>query len=550
MSNENPEILIKLYFEANRSEVLKRYESMFVADDDLTDDGLYEDLPSEESQVIEEDVGLSEGTESADPFVEGPDGDNGIIEIWEQNLNETFEGVLSDEEWNRDLFSGMEWRWSTFNIREKFLTVHYLRSLLDNEISIIHGIEGIVHLFPVWDSSGLLHAVCPEICFPISADLSFRTLMQIFQILGISFDLDEDESEFDTYLRISDTIFEWGKSHNLKVWQTWAAVYDLGPRLLPLPRPYSEGGPPRVWIIATNKSLGGFDMIDGHGAENVGTWAINPAAKRGDIAIMYCVSPRSAIVGVYRVLEDAHRDPFGGWNGFRAEVGEKITIPWIRFSEMKKHPILGKWGLVRCNFQGLLHHEVPRVAWEAIKDIVQAKDLDTRRRLDLIGEAADTTEIVSPEFNYTEKQVEDQFIIPLLEQLGWTVGRTLIQQDVMMIKVGSGPPRKCRADFVGCKGDMTSVALMVVEAKRKISSRKDLEYASLQAESYASRKRCTRYAVISPEGVWVYELQFPGVSRLLVSSELASEDMATLRQKLLPHLGFEAIRASRFPDQQ
>ena len=118
-----------------------------------------------------------------------------------------------------------------------------------------------------------------------------------------------------------------------------------------------------MFVVATNDEAGEFADIDDHDASVVGAWASNKQARRGDLVLMYCVAPRSALVSVYEVREDAHFDPFGGWSDHRAKIGGKVAIPWVTYKEMKADPVLKKWSLVRGRFQGMLRYEVPGEVW-------------------------------------------------------------------------------------------------------------------------------------------------------------------------------------------
>jgi hypothetical protein len=259
---------------------------------------------------------------------------------------------------------------------------------------------------------------------------------------------------------------------------------------------------------------------------------------------MYCVGPRSAITSVYRIVEDAHYDPFGGWTGYRAKLAEKIAIPWIKFTEIKADSILKEWSLVKRNFQGLLQSEVPENCWLRLLEIITERDSAAGERLHQFRYAAKgTREIKVAGEAWSEKEVEDRFAIPVLERIGWKIGTTMVQQVSMQIKVGAGKPKEVLADFVGYHGALTSQALLVVEAKRRIGSTRELEQAVEQAESYAGKLRCTRFAIVSPEGFWVYELCFPGQSQQLASIEIASVDIDTAASQVGGHIGYEALRS-------
>ena len=211
---------------------------------------------------------------------------------------------------------------------------------------------------------------------------------------------------------------------------------------------------------------------------------------------------------------------------------------------MRSNPVLSQWKLVKGNFQGLLHHEVPENVWLRLLEMIEERDHVVHQRLKQFRDAGKgTREIKVVDEQWTEKEVEDRFVIPILQRLGWKPGATLIQQVPMLIKVGSGRPKQVLADFVGYHGAFTSQALIVIEVKRRISSTKELEQAVEQAESYAGKLRCGRFAVVSPEGFWVYELRFPGQSRQLLSLEISSTQVEGVPPQLVDSIGYDGLCA-------
>ena len=365
MSLKNADSIVKMYFEADRSAVKQRYDSIFGVnrEDDEGDESANADLSTED--------------DSAPDVPEGDDSDKGDRFADAAELDAEFDELIALSGTTDEVLEPLRARWKCLHPDDKFLGLHYLGCLWAPDWTFEHGLEGVIQVFHVWDASKFLHAINPALSFPIDGALSYLRLRSIFDVLGIEFDDSKNLSEYEVWLNLSTAVSEWATERKFEPWQAWAAVYDLGPRLLESPPPYPVERDPRVWIIATNDAFDEFEQIDQHGTESVGAWAINKGAKRGDLALMYCVRPRSAIVSVYRVLEDAHRDPFGGWNGFRGEVGEKIGLPWITLADMRNDPVLSQWKLVRGNFQGLLKHEVPENVWDRIKEIAAAADSAT-----------------------------------------------------------------------------------------------------------------------------------------------------------------------------
>jgi len=533
--------IVQLYFEADRSPVKLRYDEIY--------DLIEQDEPAGVPAVDKATEATDTEESSSDPF-DTKKVKHQNQELSEKALDDEFHEVLDFSEIRNELTGKLVQRWQDFDTRNKVVALHYLVELCQDDFTLEHAWEGIERLFTTWEASGFLHAVFPDEIFPVdtrsgSTVLSYQELRKILDLLGIHFDDSKEGSGFEVWRNLSAAVNAYRVKHKFEPWQMWALVFDLGPRLLPSPPPYLSVPPPKVWFVATNDHFGEFKEIDNHGPENVGNWAINKRAKRGDIAIMYCVSPRSAITSVYRILEDAHYDPFGGWTDYRAKLAEKIPVPWIKFTEIKADSILREWNLVKRSFQGLLKIEVPENCWLRLLEIITERDPAAGERLNQFRNAAKgTREIKVADETWSEKEVEDQFAIPVLERIGWKIGTTMVQQVSMRIKVGSGKPKEVLADFVGYDGALTSQVLLVVEAKRQIGSTRELEQAVEQAESYAGKLRCTRFAIVSPEGFWVYELCFPGQSQQLASIEIASVDVDTAASQVAVHIGYEQLRSN------
>ncbi len=533
----NIDQIIALYFEADRTWVREKYAAIFgdhtfpcrqAESDTLADEG-------------ENQTASSNAVESGLCWRRGQDISEWAESLFNAQLHEVRKGLRPSDE----ILEGINAQWRLLTLAQKIVAVDSLSQISDEKVPVFQAMASIQRSFGTRACAGLCHAVFPHDAFPISDEMPFCKFTAILDLLGIAIPSVEKATEFEAWSAIGNAVYDFQVAHRLEPWQMWAVVFDLGPRLLP-PRPeFPTGTPPKVWVVATHDRLGEFAEIDAHTASDIGDWAINPKARRGDLAVMYCVAPRSSIVSVYRVLSDAYRDPFGGWNGFRAEIGHKIPVPPVSISEMKVDEKLRDWVLVRRNFQGLLHFEVTESAWTRIKELIGTKEPDVRLALDQFASAAQgVREIKIRGENWSEAEVEQQVVIPALKDLGWVLGSNLAAQVPMRIKVGSGRPKGVFADFVGYVGAMTSQAILVIEVKRRISSTKDLEQAAEQAESYAGKLRCSRYAVASPEGFWIYELTFPGQSRPIASFELSRECLTPPIGMLNPLIGFDALRTA------
>ena len=463
MTNINQ--IVQLYFEADRSAVKRRYEEIY---------GLIEDKENDAaaSETSENEAGDDDSTESnSESNVPEHEKDSEESEQSEETLDDEFDEFLDFSRVKENLTSELIPRWLEFDDREKVVAFHYCLQLFRDYFSLAHVWEGMTVCFTPWQASGIMHALFPSDIFPVTAELalselSYQDVRSILDMIGIHFDDSQKLRAFEVWRNLSVAVNSYRSEHKLEPWQMCALAFDLGPRLLPQLPALPVDLVPKVWFVATNDDFGEFESIDSHGPEVLGAWAINKRAKRGDIALMYCVSPRSAITSVYRIVEDAHFDPFGGWTGYRAKIAEKIAIPWIKFTEIKADSILKEWKLVKGNFQGLLQNEVPENCWLRLLEMISDRDPAAGERLSQFRNAGKgTREIKVAGEKWSEKEVEDRFAIPVLERIGWKIGTTMIQQVPMQIKVGSGKPKEVLADFVGYHGALTSQVLLVVEAK-------------------------------------------------------------------------------------
>ncbi|MDA0745718.1 MAG: hypothetical protein O2954_04320 [bacterium] len=495
------EQILSLYWEGDRSEVQKKYDEellmVFLGEDNKPD------------------LSLSE----------------------KDDIEKILEGLFGQIGFPKPVKEQIKTSWGYLDEQNRIYAFYHL-ILLDNQLwSTEYVLEGLINFLGVQTATHALHVLAPRSVFPIDSEQRYDRLRKIFRALGITYNDGENLRPFEIALNIQHAVEEFREAHNLEDWQMWAVVYDLGPRLLPPAEPYPIDQPPRIWITAAGKE--NFATVDQQTGNDRDTWSINPKAKRGDIVLMYCLSPRSSIVAAYRCDCDAYRDPFNNWwTGVWTEITDKLEIPPLTLKEMKADPILSKWHMARANFQGMLQHQVPDDVWQRIKEITLTKDPETGRLLEEYAGSAEGIRSLKTDIA-SEKSFEDQALLPLLKILGWKLSSTLRRQYEMDIKVGSGPPRRVRADLVGFR--VSAEVLLVIESKRRIRSEEELHAAVEQCESYAGKLRCPRFAVAAPEGVWIYDLQFPGQSQLLKQIVLDNQFTGAKIDKLRPLLGFNEL---------
>ena len=173
-----------------------------------------------------------------------------------------------------------------------------------------------------------------------------------------------------------------------------------------------------------------------------------------------------------------------------ASLTAPTAIRRIALKELQEDIIFKDIPIVRKNMQGINGVELKPSEYNHIIDMFGANVL----KLNYVV-SNDDREFVN------EKAVEDFLIKPLLKKLGYREN-DYVQQ--LNIEIGNHNHRLI-PDFVllpeYCNGYYSAFA--IVEAKRSISSSKQLKEVIKQARSYA-RQLGTKYAIIvSKENIWL-----------------------------------------------
>jgi hypothetical protein len=211
---------------------------------------------------------------------------------------------------------------------------------------------------------------------------------------------------------------------------------------------------------------------------------------------MYVLSPRSCIHSIWRAVSDGFADPFFHYH-YAVAIGSMVRTKPVTFQEMKNDPILGQKGLIRANLQGSSGDPFSVEEYGIILSIMEKKgqDISLLPRLEPLS-YPDSTEISN------ERDVEKFLVEPFLEKLGYTAGDWIRQ---MSIKMGRGERNYPDYAFGATTKWGEESARMVLEAKYRISTRRELREAFYQAKSYALRLQTKLIVLCAIEGVWVFE---------------------------------------------
>ena len=223
-------------------------------------------------------------------------------------------------------------------------------------------------------------------------------------------------------------------------------------------------------------------------------WSGRKDMRRGDLVFLYCSSPVKAITDVYEVEEDAWLDPWAAWDGFWVKIARRCLIPkGIPFRVMRKDPVLGKWSVVRRNFQGVVAEAVPHACYNRLIELMPAA---LREELDLSPEPV--AEIGGAGEFTSEEEFENAVVEPLLKSWDVQYKRQF--------------PCKCYFGTQKITGYVDFLvlnqagALTLFENKLKIVSEEQLQAAVNQARSYALMLGLPSFVVASPEGMKLFGL--------------------------------------------
>ncbi|NJM11883.1 MAG: hypothetical protein HC889_08380 [Synechococcaceae cyanobacterium SM1_2_3] len=258
-----------------------------------------------------------------------------------------------------------------------------------------------------------------------------------------------------------------------------------------------------VWIIGGGINQNGdSEWLDNSGDNSITYWQGNVDTKRGDIVLVYCLSPRSYIHSVWRAKTDGFIEPFFYFYN-SIWICSPIKIVPITYEELRNDPILSQNGLVKGSMQGINGRKFTFVEYEAILDLLQRKgqDISVLPKLEPLLNISTNVNIKE------EKDVENQLIEPLLGKLGYTNNDWTRQ---MAVRMGSGEKIYPDYAFFIKEGRGEEQAKMILEAKYRIRTQKELFKAYWQAKSYALRLQSRVFAIAAIEGLWIFSLEKSG----------------------------------------
>ena len=264
--------------------------------------------------------------------------------------------------------------------------------------------------------------------------------------------------------------------------------------------------PVNVWL--TGASGSDFDCLDKATSgeiKGVGNsiWACNERTKRGDIVIVYCLSPRSYIHSVWRANTAGLYNPFDYYK-CRTTVCDGTRVPQISNKDLKADQYFSNLPIVRKNLQGINGVELSAQDYSELLRLIEQKGGDTS----VLPKLYEVEDVDFGEIKI-EKDVEERILIPILRKLGYE------EQDwTRQLSLKAGRGLKAIPDFVFfAKGDKHfETAPFVIEAKLDMSLMREQINAFSQGLSYAKMLRSSLMAICDKERLVIYRVDVNGTA--------------------------------------
>lgn len=262
--------------------------------------------------------------------------------------------------------------------------------------------------------------------------------------------------------------------------------------------------PTNVWLTGASGKFD-FEFVDKLGTDDTynkeHVWACNERTRRGDIIVMYCLSPRSYIHSIWRASSGGIFNPFDYYH-CRTTVCDGVRIPKITIQDLKDDDYFKDIPIVRKNLQGIKGWELTASDYKELIRIIKQKG-GTVSSLPKLFDGGNVDFGVLKK----ERNVEEQILIPALKALGYK------EKDwARQLSLKAGRKEKAIPDFVFFPTGLEHFesAPMVIEAKFDMSSVTEQNEAFKQAWSYAKILYSRLMAICDKERIIVYNVDSNG----------------------------------------
>lgn len=331
-----------------------------------------------------------------------------------------------------------------------------------------------------------------DIFYPVLFGTHYYKFEERCSVLGITLPKiprqKDKEQRIQYYVEVCGAIESFREEYNLTKEEVCSLIYgysadvcdssDLQIDIQNLP------SPTRIWLTGASKE----DIRDGYIDKPISVWACNEKTRKGDIVVVYALSPYSRIHSVWRAVADGNVNPFDYYTN-RATVGHRIDVPAVTYKDLKEDAEMGQVPVVRRGLIGINGVELTYDDYQILLRMFREKGMDTSILPNL---EAPNMLIDNPEIK-READVSYKLLVPMLSKLGYSEEPNIDWYPELRLKVGRDKevgehgsiPRPDFSFFVEELGAGLYAAPMVIECKYDMSDNADFNSAFYQAFSYA-----------------------------------------------------------------
>lgn len=257
--------------------------------------------------------------------------------------------------------------------------------------------------------------------------------------------------------------------------------------------------PINVWFTGASKH-DYRELLSKDITKNV-VWACNERTRRGDIVVVYCLSPYSMIHSIWRAESGGFFNPFDHYH-CRTTLTQcvKLDKP-IGFNQFVSDSYFSQLPIVSKNLQGINGVELSATSYMELLRLIRDNGESTDKFPKLF--IPQNWEPIVLDKGQPEKSVEEKIVIKkLLPLLDYEVGdwdRQLSQK--------AGRKEKAIPDFVFFKrGEKHAEnAPFVLEVKADMKGEREIHEAYTQGRSYARLMRAPLFANCDKERLIIYK---------------------------------------------
>jgi hypothetical protein len=297
------------------------------------------------------------------------------------------------------------------------------------------------------------------------------------------------------YLEFCKLWNEFRKQNNLTIFELCAFLYDFAPKFIGKEKEEDLPEPTNIWITGGGVKNGDYKFLSEAKADTTAFWSGNEDAVKGDIILMYCLSPKSSIEFVCRAVTDGIRDPFFWYYG-ETYIGHIQHIKPITLTEIKTDEHLKELPIVRKNFQGVNGTRLHNEDYTRILEILEQKGEDISQLPKL-----SSANFTPNKDCKNEREVEVKIVEPFLKELNYSENDWVRQ---LPVRMGRGERNFPDYVFFAETKKGYERGKMILETKFYIKSNAELEETFQQAQSYALRLNANRIVICDKDFIWIY----------------------------------------------